>query len=156
MTNNVSLTFSVGDSTLAAYNSYWARKIELVSLNIRFSVVLPFLYNLMAGNYGRGKPQTMSFWQVCWMNDVNMWWCRKQQCFQGHGGVTCRTFWVMYAPYIVSTKCTRYHLLLSIYCWKHEKLHWEGNELCIIIVNNEQILFGFVLRWWFFQVNGFW
>lgn len=77
MTNNVSLTFSVGDSTLAAYNSYWARKIELVSLNIRFSVVLPFLYNLMAGNYGRGKPK-LSHFDKCagWM----MWTCDVVGC----------------------------------------------------------------------------
>ena len=41
MTNHVSmLTFSVGYTTWAVYNYYWARQIELVTLNTRFIVDL--------------------------------------------------------------------------------------------------------------------
>lgn len=72
MINNASLTFSVGGSTLAVYNQCWAREVELVSLNKRFSVVLPFLYNLVTGNYGGGKPK-LSHLDKCagWI----MWTC---------------------------------------------------------------------------------
>ena len=39
MTNNARLTFRVGDTTHAIYNTSQARKIELVTLNTIFSVL---------------------------------------------------------------------------------------------------------------------
>ena len=41
MTNDVGLTISVGDTIYTTvYNQYWARQLELVTLNIKFSVVI--------------------------------------------------------------------------------------------------------------------
>ena len=41
MTNNVRLTFSVGDTTWrVVYDKYWERQIELVALNTIFNVVV--------------------------------------------------------------------------------------------------------------------
>ena len=40
MTNNIRFTFSVGDSARAVNNYYDQRQIELVALNIIFSVVI--------------------------------------------------------------------------------------------------------------------
>ena len=39
MTKNIELTFSVGDTTRMVYKYYRARQIELVTLNMIFSVV---------------------------------------------------------------------------------------------------------------------
>ena len=38
-TSDVRFTFSVGDTTRAVYNWYWARQTELVTINTIFSVV---------------------------------------------------------------------------------------------------------------------